>query len=264
MTTAEFCAIHMPVLEQNEARHMMMLGVLNSMTSAPSAGVRTWTLGQAGQCAIMRPGGQILLADLDERQCRAFAETAADLDYSGVIGPEQTAIWFMRRARECGAEFLEPMPQRIHSLSERPIYPAAPGHARQATSRDVDTLANWLVSFVREASPHEAVPPRESVEKGVASGRYFVWMVGEEPVSTAAIVRRTRHSGGIAAVFTPLGLRGKGYAGAVTAAVVEHLFDEGKTMACLNTDLRNPFSNRCYAKIGFTPVCDTVFFARRR
>jgi len=243
---------------------MMMLGVLTSMTGAQSAGVQTWTLGRPGQCAIMRPSGQILLADLDGRQCYAFAEATADLDYGGVIGPEQTAIWFMRRACELGAAFLEPMPQRIHSLSEAPIYPAAPGYARQATSRDVDILTNWLTSFVREASPHEVAPSRESVEKGVASGRYFVWMVGEDPVSTAAIVRRTRHSGGIAAVFTPPGSRGKGYAGAVTAAVVEHLFDEGKTIACLNTDLRNPYSNRCYAKIGFKSVCDTVFFPRRR
>lgn len=264
MMTAEFCATHLSALEQNEARHMMMLGVLASMTTAQLARVQTWSFDRPGQCAILRPGGQILLADLDKPQCLAFAEATAHIDYSGVIGPEKTAIWFMQRAVECGAEFLEPMPQRIHSLSERPIYPVAPGHARQATPRDVDTLLDWFASFVREASPHEAAPPRESVEKGVESGRYFVWMVGEEPTSTAAIVRGTRHSGGISAVFTPLALRGNGYAGAVTAAVVEHLFEEGKSIACINTDLRNPFSNRCYAKIGFRPVCDTMFFPRRR
>ena len=88
-------------------------------------------------------------------------------------------------------------------------------------------------------------------------------MVGNEPVSTAAIVRRTRHAGGIAAVFTPEDLRGKGYAGSITAAVVDALFLEGKTMACLITDLRNPMSNRCYAKIGFQPVCNATFFPRR-
>jgi predicted GNAT family acetyltransferase len=242
---------------------MMMLGVLSSITNAQLARVRMWTLGQPGQWAIMRPAGQILLADLDEPQCHGLAEATAHIDYSGVIGPEQTAVWFMRRALELGAEFLEPMPQRIHCLSERPIYPPAPGYARQATSRDVEILTDWLASFVREASPHEAAPSRESVEKGVTSGRYFLWMFGERPVSTAAIVRRTRHSGGIAAVFTPVALRGKGYGGAVTAAVVEHLFGEGRTIACINTDLRNPFSNRCYAKIGFKPVCDTMFFPRR-
>jgi hypothetical protein len=43
--------------------------------------------------------------------------------------------------------------------------------------------------------------------------------------------------------------RGHGYAGSVTAAVVERIFAEGKTAACLYTDLRNPSSNRCYGKM---------------
>jgi predicted GNAT family acetyltransferase len=50
-------------------------------------------------------------------------------------------------------------------------------------------------------------------------------------------------------------LRGRGYAGAVTAAVVDSIFAEGRTAACLYVDLRNPYSTRCYAKIGFQPVC---------
>jgi predicted GNAT family acetyltransferase len=37
---------------------------------------------------------------------------------------------------------------------------------------------------------------------------------------------------------------------------------EGRTMACVNTDLSNPSSNRCYEKIGFKPVCDLAFYAR--
>jgi predicted GNAT family acetyltransferase len=120
-----------------------------------------------------------------------------------------------------------------------------------------------MAAFVHEATPHESPPSREIVEKGAVEGRYFIWMVGDQPVSTAAIVRRTRHTGGIAAVFTPKDLRGKGYAGSITAAVVEALIREGKTTACINTDLRNPISNRCYAKIGFKPVCDATFFPRR-
>jgi hypothetical protein len=34
---------------------------------------------------------------------------------------------------------------------------------------------------------------------GIADERYFVWIVDGEPVSTAAIVRRARTAGGIAA-----------------------------------------------------------------
>jgi predicted GNAT family acetyltransferase len=79
-------------------------------------------------------------------------------------------------------------------------------------------------------------------------------MVDDEPVSMAGIMRRTRHAAALGAVYTPPPLRGRGYAGSVTAAVAAFAFTQGKSVACLYTDLRNPFSNRCYAKIGFEPV----------
>ena len=71
-----------------------------------------------------------------------------------------------------------------------------------------------------------------------------------------------RHTAAIAAVYTPPDLRRRGYAGSVTAAVAELAFAQGKRTACLYTDLRNPFSNRCYAKIGFEPVCDSLHYPR--
>jgi len=78
----------------------------------------------------------------------------------------------------------------------------------------------------------------------------------------AAIARRTRNAAAIAPVYTPPALRSKGYGGSVTAAAVEQAFAEGKTIACLYTDLRNPASNRCYARIGFRPVCDAWVYRR--
>ena len=60
----------------------------------------------------------------------------------------------------------------------------------------------------------------------------------------AGIVRRTRSTGSIAGVYTPPAQRGRGYAGSVTAAVVERIYAEGMNTACLYTDLRNPQSNR--------------------
>jgi predicted GNAT family acetyltransferase len=69
-------------------------------------------------------------------------------------------------------------------------------------------------------------------------------------------VRETGRTAGISLVYTPPEERGRGYAGAVTAATVEAGYARGKTSASLFTDLRNPVSNRCYEKIGFRPVCD--------
>jgi predicted GNAT family acetyltransferase len=112
--------------------------------------------------------------------------------------------------------------------------------------------------------PHDPLPCRERLVQIASEGRHQFWIVDGEPVAMANIVRRTRNVAAISGVYTPLSLRGRGYAGSITAAVVERIFAEGKTAACLYTDLRNPASNRCYAKIGFEPVCRSWHYPRAR
>jgi predicted GNAT family acetyltransferase len=48
----------------------------------------------------------------------------------------------------------------------------------------------------------------------------------------------------------------------VTAAVVDAILAEGQSMACLYLDLHNLYSNRCYAKIGFRPLCRSSYYPR--
>ena len=60
---------------------------------------------------------------------------------------------------------------------------------------------------------------------------------------------------------TVIGLRGRGYAGSVTAALVERVYAEGKSFTRLYTGLRNPFPNRCYAKVGVTSDCASWHYA---
>ena len=262
MTSLEFCHLHIPALERDEARHNVMLAVLGAIVDGRSSNVVSWALGLPGQCAIMSPGLPILLADLDDDQCRALAHKTRQLAYPGVVGPDRTAPSFAQRAIELGVTFLEPIPQRVHGLTEPPRYPGAPGYARPTSAGDASLLADWIASFMREATPHDIAPSRERLEALAGEGRHLLWIVDDEPVSMAAIVRRTRNAAAIAVVYTPPPLRGKGYAGSVTAAVVEQAFAEGKTMACLYTDSRSLFSNRCYAKIGFKPVCDSMHIPR--
>ena len=96
-----------------------------------------------------------------------------------------------------------------------------------------------------------------------SSGAQLCWEVDGEPVVMAGIVRHTPHGVAVSLVYTPPAHRKRGYAGSVTAAVVERAFADGKTMACLYTDLRDPYSNRCYAKTGFEPVCDCLTYTRK-
>ncbi len=169
-------------------------------------------------------------------------------------------MWFVERATELGARFLPPMAQRIHALSRPPLYPGCAGAAHPVTPEHAETFARWYMAFAAEAVPEDEPPRREEIERKLGSGDCLFWMVDGAPVSLAGIVRRTRSAAAIALVYTPPELRGRGYAGSVTAAVVEKIYAEGRRTACLYTDLANPFSNRCYAKIGFEPVCESWFF----
>jgi predicted GNAT family acetyltransferase len=212
----------------------------------------------------MSQGRAILLGNLNQSECHELVHRATAVDYPGVVGASETAHWFAEHASECGVTFGDRIPQRIHILTSRPRYPGAEGSARAVTAADSPLLFEWLVAFRNEAVPHDPPIEQALVEKYAGSGRVVFWIKRGQPVSLAAIARRLRNTASIAPVYTPPEQRGRGYAGSVTAAVGEHIFAEGKTAACLYTDLRNPISNRCYAKIGFTPYCDSWHYLRVR
>jgi predicted GNAT family acetyltransferase len=148
-------------------------------------------------------------------------------------------------------------------LTDAPRYPGAAGLARPVKAEASAMFIEWMMAFRREAVPHDPPLAAEELERMAAKGDYLFWIDNGQPVSMAGIVRRLKTSAAITGVYTPPELRGRGYAGSVTAATVERIYAEGRTIACLYTDLRNPFSNRCYAKIGFRPVCTSLHFHRR-
>jgi predicted GNAT family acetyltransferase len=260
MEVREFAEYHTPTLERDEARHNLILALMGRI--AAGANVRTWSLGAPGACAVQSSGFPIVLGDLAQEDCHSLADQTRDVDYPGVVGPDLTAQHFAERAAALGIEFLAPIPQQIHSLSAAPNYPGAAGHARRVVSGDAALFADWIIDFAREAVPHDPAPERTRIESSAAEGVRYFWIVDDTPMSTASIARRTAGTAAISQVYTPPAWRGRGYAGAVTAAVVKHIFAEGKKTACLYTDLRNPFSNRCYAKIGFVPVCSSLHYPR--
>jgi len=262
MNLQEFGQFHVPALEADEIRFNVQIGVLAAAAAKDTPGFRFWTLGGAGHCATQSPGRAILLGNLEPDECCALAQILAGEDYPGVVGVDQTAHWFVEEATARGAKFDEPIPQRLHVLSSSPRSPNAGGSPRESGLADVPLLFEWLTAFRDEAVPQEPPPERARAEELAGAGRSLFWIDNGAPVSVAAISRRLRHTAAIAPVYTPPEYRNKGYAGSVTAAVAGRIFAEGKTSACLYTDLRNPMSNRCYAKIGFRAYCDAWYYDR--
>jgi hypothetical protein len=187
-----------------------MLGLLGRAAKDPGQQLLTWMLGGPGACAIRSPSRPIVLGEVGREHCRALVEATRECDYVGVAGLDSAPNWFVERAVELGDTFADPVPQRIHALRDRPAYPGAPGHARQVLAGDGPLFADWLMAFSREAVPDDPVSPRAEIEKVAGEGRHMFWVVDEEPVSMAGIVRRTRSTAAIAAVYTPPAQRGRG------------------------------------------------------
>jgi ribosomal protein S18 acetylase RimI-like enzyme len=262
MDQSEFRDYHAPALNRAAARHSVILNVLARMTAGQPVATSCWTLGEPGQCAIRNGPYSIVLGDVDEGQCRRLAEMTAATAYPGVMGPDATAQWFVDHARDAEHQFLEPEPQRIYAIRKPPRFPGASGHARLAAVADTPVLLAWALAFHREAVPNDPLPSSEQLERIAREDTFLLWIENDQPVSMAGIVRRLEASASISRVYTPPERRGRGYAGSVTAAAVEQIQAEGRAIACLYADLRNPVSNRCYQRIGFTPVCDSLHFHR--
>jgi RimJ/RimL family protein N-acetyltransferase len=262
MDLREFAAFHLPALVADEVRFNVQVAIIAAAAAESAPNFLHWTLGAPGQCATKSAGYSILLGNLGRTQCEELAQAVTGLVYPGVVGSDERAHWFVARATELGGKFHDAIPQRIHVLSEKPLYPGADGCARQATAGDAALLFEWLSAFQREAVPHDPPPEQSKIEKLAASGRCYFWIADGRPVSMAAISRRLPNTAAIAPVYTAPEHRARGYAGSVTAAVVDRVFAEGRRAVCLYTNLRNPASNRCYAKIGFRPYCDSWHYLR--
>jgi RimJ/RimL family protein N-acetyltransferase len=260
----EFIAFHGPALERNAARHNLILGLLERARGIEEHGCQLWSLGEPGACAIRTPraGRGILLGEVDEPQARQLAAAVADEDYPSVQGPDETARWFVAEAETQGKRFGEGEPLRIHALSRPPSRPQVPGSFRRVVPKDAALLLEWTIAFIRDADLRDPVPGIKDIEATIVRGRHLFWLMDGKPVAMAAMGRQLRDCASIAPVYTLPTYRGRGFGGAITAAVVDEIFATGRSTACLYVDVTNPASNRCYAKLGFTPVCDVWMFWR--
>jgi len=126
--TLDFVEFHRPALERDEVAHNVILASLDRLAIGQEPKLRWWTLGAPGACAVQSSGYPIVLGDLTQAQCRALANETRDLDYPGVVGPEETAQRFAERAIELGLTFVTPIPQqrRPAGLHGRHRAPDAP------------------------------------------------------------------------------------------------------------------------------------------
>ncbi|MFJ2771932.1 GNAT family N-acetyltransferase [Streptomyces sp. NPDC087300] len=210
---------------------------------------------------VWTPPHRVSLSPLGPGAAEALARHLADVSpgLPGVAAEAVTAEAFARAWEKCtGATAAAGVHQRLYRLGTlTPPEPAPPGRARVATAADRELLERWHVEFGEALGERSAMDPGVWADARLAYGGVTLWEDPDgTPVAMAGVTRRTAGQVRVAPVYTPADLRGRGYAGAATAAVSRAALDAGASDVLLFTDLDNPTSNGLYQRLGYRPVRD--------
>jgi hypothetical protein len=272
----EFVAEAGEFLRAERARNTVLLTVTETVRARPDryreAGQAVpvfgwWSLPGAGVSAafLQTPPFPALLTGMTDEAAAALALELADAGraISGVnatpeAGQAFAAAWRDRRG-VAGSVHSRQRLFRLGDLAWPSPMPA--GEARLATAADRDLLITWFGAFAAETGIEEQGDQAPAVDDRLGYQGITVWEAGGIPVSLASVSRSVAGMVRVGPVYTPLELRGQGYAGAATAAVSQAALEAGTAEVLLFTDLANPTSNALYQRLGYRPVEDRVLLS---
>ncbi|MFB6955303.1 GNAT family N-acetyltransferase [Streptomyces niveus] len=184
----------------------------------------------ADPCLVRDPARSTLLLTISE-------SIRESIRVNGAAVPARFGYWRENETAPVSAGFVQTPPLR-------PLLGPMP-----------DRAARELVPVLRAAQPG-ADHTRATAER-VSTGRIWLWDVAGAPVAMASVSPVVAGQARVAPVYTPPRLRGRGYGGAVTAAVSRATLDAGAEQVLLYTDLANPTSNALYRRLGYRPLTDS-------
>ena len=272
----EYSATVDGLLSRRPAEHTILLGVIETLRAAgPAAFGATaplfgWWQGPDGEVSaafLHTPPFPVALTSVPAPAAAALAQALAarGRTVGGVNTDPDAAEAFARAWHEVTGDAIElHMRNRLFRLGElRWPDPRPPGQARVAGAADRSLLIAWSEAFHREAQsgPEDLVA---MVDDRLSYRGLTLWEDAGQPVSMAGLTRMAAGQVRVGPVYTPPGLRGKGYAGAVTCTVSQAARDAGADQVLLFTDLANPTSNALYQRLGYEPVEDRAVWSFHR
>ncbi|QGV80887.1 GNAT family N-acetyltransferase [Streptomyces ficellus] len=269
---AEFRREAGPCLAADPARHTVPLTVAETVRSHGPRALGTmdarfgfWRRTAAGPVEavyVQTPPRDPLLGPMPQVAARQLAEALRGTRVEGVKGDEEPVRAFAEAwTAPAGPDGSWTLTRRSRLFRLGALVPprtAPEGAARRATAADVPLAAAWMSAFAAEAGLGPATDHTANAERRVAHGGLYVWESGGRPVSMAAHSAPVGGQSRVAPVYTPPGLRGRGYAGAVTAAVSRAAQDAGAGQVLLFADVANPTSTGLYRRLGYRPIADHV------
>ncbi|MFC8878731.1 GNAT family N-acetyltransferase [Streptomyces ardesiacus] len=208
--------------------------------------------------------GRLGLTPLSVEQTDALAAHLTVLGHSpaNVIADHDTATAFadswQRHTGAAPALFWRTHLYRLGTLT--PPQPPPEGRGRLTDGTDREQVVRWCREFcviVGEQPSIDLIDAGSWDDSRFGDRHFTLWETPDGiPVSMAAA---TSVIGGVVRidpVYTPAHLRGRGYAGAVTAEASQAALAAGATDVVLFTDPDNPTSNTLYQRMGYVHVAD--------
>jgi uncharacterized protein len=266
-----------PLLERDEARNQLPLGIAGTLIERPDAYevVRYWVVRDAEEpvaAAVRTEPFNLVLGDPASDAALGSLLAAVvtdDPEVPGIVGN----VPFVEPAAEriaaaSGRTAERILSQGVYGLTAVRDVARAQGGARAATAEDRAQILAWVRAFAVEAipDPDEAFQRMErNLESrfGGQGGGFWLWENRGEPVSLSGFSGPTPTGIRIGPVYTPPEHRKHGYATTLVADLSGWLLEQGHRGCFLYTDLANPTSNRIYVEIGYERVCDAMEFVFR-
>lgn len=150
-----------------------------------------------------------------------------------------------------------------HPLSSGELVVRAP------VAGEMDAVLEWRMQYCAETmstsdTAESRADQRRYLDAYQAKGHHFVVTTQSgERVAYSAFNATVADLVQIGGVWTPIALRGRGYARCVVAGSLQHARDRGVRSAILFTDEKNVAAQRSYVAVGFRPIGDygILFFA---
>jgi RimJ/RimL family protein N-acetyltransferase len=269
----EYSATVGGLLARRPAQHTILLGAIETLRAAgtrafgaiaPLFGWWQEPDGEVSAAFLHTPPFPVALTSVPVPAAVALAQALAARARAvgGVNADPGSAEAFARAWHELTGDTSElRMRSRLFQLGGlRWPDPRPPGQARVAGPADRSLLIAWSEAFHREAQsgPEDVV---SMVDDRLSYRGLSLWEDAGQPVSMAGLTRITAGQARVGPVYTPPGLRGRGYAGALTCVVSQAARDAGADRVLLFTDLANPTSNALYQRLGYQPLEDRAVWS---
>ncbi|MYT20903.1 GNAT family N-acetyltransferase, partial [Streptomyces sp. SID7760] len=122
---------------------------------------------------------------------------------------------------------------------------------------DLPLLLDWFGAFSRETG-QPGGPSETGLRDRLSYGGVLLRERAGRPVAMAGFFRVIGSAARVGPVYTPPGLRGRGYAAGVTHAVSEAAYAAGAAEVLLFTDPADATGNGVHRRLGYAPVEDRV------